>query len=852
MKARAFALGLVWALALAAASLRAEQSTVDSTNGATIEQTETNIARVTAALLYRQHYSHRPLDSELASRFLDRYLDTLDHQHSYFLQSDLDEFEPFRTNINLLTLRGDVSPGFSIFNRFIERAQQRISYVSNLLAADSFDFTDSDRFIADRSKLPSPKNIAEAQALWREEVRFEYLQEKLQAPNMKYSGPASADSGASALIRLARDKAHPLSFEYLPTNLFKENGGKLGSVSIENESNALLRVDAGPDISRFDTKFYSDKGAELGRVSIRARTNDTAAASNAPFIGAIQINQKNMAEVHKTLTNRYTQLLRNFKEFDREDILELYLNSLTRAYDPHSDYMSHPKAENFNIAIHLSFTGIGAVLKNEDGYCKIDQLTPEGPAFNDGRLKPGDRIIAVAQGDKEPVDIVGMKLTKVVEKIRGEKGTKVRLTIIPASAGDSSAREIIELTRDQVKFEDQEAKARIYDMPDETGKPRRLGLIDLQSFYGNLDSDPAVRKSPTTDISRLLKRLAAEHVEGVILDLRRNGGGLLEEAVSVTGLFISKGPVVQTKEPVPSSRDSRYLIVTASDTDESIAYDGPLIVLVSKGSASASEILAGALQDWGRAIIVGDRTTYGKGTVQSVQNLKPIFEDSKLPFAYDPGEVKLTIRKFYRAGGASTQSNGVASDIELPSVLSYYDIGERSMEYALPWDEVPSANPQNLNRVAPYLAGLREKSSRRVAKDKDFDYIREDIDEYKKSQEDKSVSLNEAARIAEKQVSDARQEARKSERQARPKIGEKVYEITLKNVDAPELQPPVVKTNIMTAARTDIDPTDELPEPALPASLAQDPTLEEALRILADYADAMRDVTPKVSAVGKR
>jgi len=266
MKARAFALGLVWALALAAASLRAEQSTVDSTNGATIEQTETNIARVTAALLYRQHYSHRPLDSELASRFLDRYLDTLDHQHSYFLQSDLDEFEPFRTNINLLTLRGDVSPGFSIFNRFIERAQQRISYVSNLLAADSFDFTASDRFIADRSKLPSPKNIAEAQALWREEVRFEYLQEKLQAPNMKYSGPASADSGASALIRLSRDKGRPLSFEYLPTNLFKENGGKLGSVSIENESNALLRVDAGPDISRFDTKFYSDKGAELGRV----------------------------------------------------------------------------------------------------------------------------------------------------------------------------------------------------------------------------------------------------------------------------------------------------------------------------------------------------------------------------------------------------------------------------------------------------------------------------------------------------------------------------------------------------------------------------------------------------------
>ena len=284
------------------------------------------------------------------------------------------------------------------------------------------------------------------------------------------------------------------------------------------------------------------------------------------------------------------------------------------------------------------------------------------------------------------------------------------------------------------------------------------------------------------------------------------------------------------------------MILTESDMDESVAYDGPLIVLISKGSASASEIVAGALQDWGRAPIVGDRSTFGKGTVQIVQNLKPFFDARKVPYAFDPGEFKMPVKKFYRAGGASTQINGVTSDIELPSVLSYYDIGERSMEYPLPWDEVPSANPQNLNRVAPYLADLREKSARRIASEKEFEYIRQDIEEYKKSQEDKSVSLNEPARIAEKKTADARQEARKKERLARAKSGE----ITLKNVDVAGLQPPVVKTNATAAASVEIDPfADPDDSIALDAS-AQDPALEEAKRILADYADALTAKPPQV------
>ncbi len=854
MRLRALFFGLGLAVLVAGARLVAQPPETAATTNSTadVEKTEVNIARVTGALLQGQHFSHHPLDGEIANRFMDRYLDALDHSHSCFLQSDLDEFDHYRANLDRLTLKGDTTPGRVIFARFMERFRQRYQYVTNLLATETFEFVGNDRYVPDRHTLSAPKDLAEAKELWRQELRFEYLQEKLQAADIKYAGSATLDSDRKAVIRVIRDKAHPLGFEFLPKQVFDQTGVQIASVSIENESNAVVRLPLVGDerLKKVDRKLFSIDGKELGKLMVRQLTNEVVGASNgvaatdgntAPstnslYGSVIQLNQKNMADVVKALTNRHTRLLKNFNELDRDDVFEIYMTSLSRAYDPHSDYMNDKQAENFAISMRLSLFGIGAILQSEDGYCKVAELTPEGPASKSGKIKPGDRIVAVAQADKDPVDVVGMKLSKVVEQIRGPKGTVVRLTVIPASSADSSARQVTTLIRDEIKLVDQAAKAMIYEVPTEKAVTR-LGVIDLPLFYADTERRNADRGTTTTDVGKLLTRLKKENVSGVVLDLRRNGGGFLEEAISLTGLFITKGPVVQTKEPTGE-------IITSSDPDPSVLYDGPLIVLTSRFSASASEILAGALQDYGRALIIGDRSTFGKGTVQNLQHLAPYLDHSKLMHVYDPGELKMTIRKFYRAGGASTQLKGVIPDIELPSVLSYWDVGEAALEYPMPWDEVPSADPENLNRVKPYLASLQKRSAQRLESDKDFAYICEDIEQYKKSLTDKSVSLNEAARLKEKKENEARQEARKKERLSRSKSVEKVYEITLKNVESPELMPPVVKTNALAAALSDpFDLPDDLPSGD---SKAADPNMEETKRILVDYVSALTH--PQISA----
>ncbi len=823
-----------------------------------VDKTEANIARVTAALLQQQHFLHHPFDKEIANKFLDRYLDELDHYHLYFLQSDLNDFAPYRTNLHLLIIKGDNSAHRIVFDRFIERAEQRVNYVTNLIASEKFDFSGHDRYIPDRHLMPAPKDMAEAKDLWREELRAEYLQGKLQAPDIKFSGPASVDAQGKASIKLTIDKDHPAKFDLLPGKFYDKDGHEFGSLAVENDTNALVTMskDKEESLKKLEKKIYSDKGVEIGKISFRTPTNgvdeaanqsapaagtensDSKAASPAQPIGIVQLNQKNMAEVAKTLTTHYTRQLKNYKELDENDVFELYLTALARAYDPHSDYMGEEQLKNFAIMMKLSLFGIGAQLMSEDGYCKIDLLTPEGPAAKCGKLKVGDRIVAVAQHDKEPVDVVGMKLTKIVEQIRGPKGTEVRLTILPA--GSDKATRVVTLVRDEIKLEDQAAKAKIFEVPDDNGKIFRLGVIDLPSFYGDMDDHLGPdRKSTTTDVRKLLARLKKENVNGIILDLRRNGGGFLEEAITLTGLFITKGPVVQTKEPTGE-------IVTDSDPDPAVVYDGPMIILTSRLSASASEILAGALQDYGRALIVGDKATFGKGTVQSMQGLTPFLDQRNLEHAFDPGALKMTIRKFYRAGGSSTQLRGVVSDIELPSVLNYVDVGESSMPNALPWDEVPSADPQKLNRVKPFLSELQKRSTQRLSSDKEFGYVLEDIDEYKKTLADKSVSLNETERLAEKKTNEARLDARKKERLSRAKPNEKEYEITLKNVDLAELQPPVVKTNDVAAAHLDLSEFgDDLPSAD---AKAPDATLEETKRILKDYIGLLGKTSPSLLA----
>jgi carboxyl-terminal processing protease len=400
-------------------------------------------------------------------------------------------------------------------------------------------------------------------------------------------------------------------------------------------------------------------------------------------------------------------------------------------------------------------------------------------------LKPGDRIVAVAQAGKEPVDVTNMPISRTVELIRGPKSTSVTLKILPAGAAEGALPHSASIVRDEVKLEDQEAKARIVDLPADRGAMLRLGVIDLPSFYsGQGGSNP---RSATADVSRLLGKLKAEHVQGIALDLRHNGGGSLEEAISLTGLFIRNGPVVQT-------RDQAGHIEVGTDDDPAVAYDGPMVLLTSRFSASATEILAGALQDYGRALVVGDSSTFGKGTVQNVVPLAPVMNQIGLAHAYDPGALKITTSKFYRPSGASTQLRGVASDIVLPSTSDFGDVSESALTDPLPWDVVPPTSYERLNRVQPYLAELRNDSARRIARNKDFASLAEDIARLRHSLDTHTVSLNEVDRRRDLADDKARHEERE---RADLVIGARrptTYAITIENASSPGLPPPVVWT----------------------------------------------------------
>lgn len=655
---------------------------------------DARIAYVTARLLEEFHYSQQPLDAAMSEKFFDDYLAMLDPRRENFLQSDIDSFAHYRTNLDRLTVTAsglaDLTPAYEIYGRFVERLQQHNAYVEGLLKQDKFKFTGSDRILIDRRKAPYPKNLDEAKQLWREQLRYQYLSEKL-------------------------------SRELSPTN-----------------SNLVL-----------------------------------------------PLTKSNLTDINETLARHYRWNLHMATNWDGTDVLQAYLNALSHAYDPHSDYFNTQHAQDFSINMSLSLFGIGAQLMEDDGYCTITKLLPGGPASKSKQLAEKDRIVAVAQGDQPPVDVVDMELGKVVQLIRGPKGTEVRLTISPAE--DRAARRVVTLTRNEIKLEDQEAKAKLIELPNGAGGTNRIGVIDLPSFYATIDlpgSSNHSSKSTTTDVAKLIKKLKQEKVDGIILDLRSNPGGSLEEAIRFTGLFIKDGPIVLARSPDGN-------VAVDNDNDPSELYSGPLAVMINRFSASAAEIAAAALQDYGRAIIVGDSSTHGKGTVQNLNPLRPFLPNA----TNDPGTVKITIRKFYRVSGASTQLKGVVPDIILPDVLNYStDIGETSLENPLPWDTIPSAKYDKLNLVAPYLAALRQKSEARVATNQDFVYIQQDIQQYLKAKADKSASLNEKEQIKERQANQARQKARDKERDARNESGIKIYEITVENAGKPGLPEPMALT----------------------------------------------------------
>lgn len=718
-----------------------------------------NVASITVRALERSHFSRLKFRDEMSAKFLERYLEALDPQRVYFLQSDYDEFAKLKTRLDDLTVaEKDVQPAYDIFNRFLQRFDQQYAYVSELLAKADFRFDSDDRFLINRKEEPRPKSVEESRKLWRDRLRYEYLTEKLNQTEI----PTVASNVWRKVLGVASDAA-------LPATLPESVKRPLGTNVVTDLESLVGKTHTAELVGRLN-------GGKLTRLSeVQSYLGDTLPAER----------QKSIVE---KLTRRYNRTLRTLKRYEPDEVLQLYLDSLAHTFDPHSNYFGKSELDSFSISMNLRLFGIGATLQDEDGYTVIRSIVPGSPAEKSKQIKVGDKIVAVAQGDDgEWVDVVGEKLKHVVDQIRGAKGTRVRLTTIPAGS-DDSARRIVPIIRDEVKLEDSEAKAKLVEMPKADGKSVRVGVIDLPSFYASfpvgVGGRGTTRKSTTADVAKLIKKLTAEGAEGIILDLRRNGGGSLEEAVNLTGLFIKSGPVVQVKE-------GNGRVMQDEDEDESVLYDGPLMVLTSRFSASASEIVAGALQDYGRAIVVGDKSTHGKGTVQTIQELGMFLPDSPLP----PGAIKLTIRKFYRASGESTQLKGVEPDIVLPSVNNFLETGEASLTNALPWDTIASAGFEKVNRVQPFLARLRDRSSNRLASDKDWDYVRQEIEVFRKKQEEKAMSLNYDRRVRERNEDKARAEARKKELAARAQKEPTTWDLTLKLADEPGLPAPVGKTN---------------------------------------------------------
>ncbi|MEH6590281.1 MAG: carboxy terminal-processing peptidase [Halioglobus sp.] len=446
---------------------------------------------------------------------------------------------------------------------------------------------------------------------------------------------------------------------------------------------------------------------------------------------SLKLADKDEAELASTIAKRYSNQLRRVKQYNSQDVFQIYANALTELYDPHTNYLSPRRSENFNINMSLSLEGIGAVLQIEDDYTKVARLVAKGPADKQGELKPSDKIVGVGQGESGDIeDVIGWRLDEVVELIRGPKDSTVRLEVIPAKSKASDVRKIITIVRNKVKLEEQSAQKEILTIPTPNGGEKKVGVIDIPAFY--IDFEAMRRgdkdyKSTTRDVKKLLDELVEEGVDGIVVDLRNNGGGSLQEANELTGLFIEYGPTVQIRHSSSRVwRDGKRL--------RSEYYEGPLVVLINRLSASASEIFAGAIQDYQRGIIVGDQS-FGKGTVQT---LVPLTE----------GQLKITESKFYRISGESTQHRGVVPNVAFPSLYDAEEIGESALDHALNWDKINSVRHHRYNDLSKSVPTLEQQFDERSALNPDFVYLTDQVNLVQESRELKALPLNETARIA--------------------------------------------------------------------------------------------------------
>lgn len=526
----------------------------------------------------------------------------------------------------------------------------------------------------------------------------------------------------------------------------------------------------------------------------------------------LKLAGKESDKIQKTLDKRYANLADNVAQLEGQDVFQTFLNSYTSAIDPHTSYFTPRSAENFNLSMSLSLEGIGAVLQKQDDIVAIREIVPGGPADKSGILAPGDRVVAVGQGtDGAMEDVIGWRIDNVVEKIRGPKDSKVRLDVVPASAGLDSEPVRVAITRDKVRLEDQAAKSKVLKIPgneDNDSPDRQVGVIELPGFYQDFEGrrlKSGDYASATRDVGKLLVDMKEQGVDGVVLDLRNNGGGSLNEAIELTGLFIDTGPVVQVRE-------SGGRVSVNGDDEPGVAWDGPFAVLVNRASASASEIFAGAIQDYGRGLVIGENT-FGKGTVQNLVDLDrwPGGDEERF------GQVKLTVAQFFLPGGSSTQNRGVVPDINFPASVDATEYGESTYDNALPWTRIAAVPHKIYGNFTPILPTLDKMHKARVAENLEFQWWKEDVARFREQSEKTTISLNETERRTER---DANEERRKTRQETRKELGLALDPLALISAD-----------DGLTANERDII-QDAAREKA--AEDRPDPLLQESAEILAD------------------
>ena len=553
----------------------------------------------------------------------------------------------------------------------------------------------------------------------------------------------------------------------------------------------------------------------------------------------LKLAGKDDKSIRETLDKRYDNYVNRIRKLNNEDVFQMFMNAYATAIEPHTNYLGPRSADNFDIAMRLSLEGIGCVLQSRDDYTVIREVVPGSPADKSGKLKVGDRIVGVAQGDKPFVDVLGWRLDDVVALVRGEKGSTVRLDVIPGDGGVDAKHVTVTMVRHKISMEEQAAKKSIINVK-ENGVERRIGVISLPTFYQDFEARRKGEKdfrSATRDVERILTELKKEKVDNVLIDLRNNGGGSLTEAVELTGLFIDKGPVVM-------QRNAEGRVEVESDIKPGLAWDGPMGVLINRGSASASEIFAAAIQDYGRGLVIGE-PSFGKGTVQTLIDLDRFAPNEKMRY----GELKMTIAQFFRINGGTTQLRGVTPDIKLPVLTDMETFGESSYDNALPWVAIKPAQYMPLGDLKELVAPLQKRHEERIATDKDFQFLQEDINEVLKLRKENVISLNETVRRKERDTQDARakmREARLAENSPTP-------EEPVNGADPTKAK----KTVVPLRGTPRLDDGLQGDERNLQADLAaekaakdaKDVMLQEAANILADEVGMLKTDTRMASRV---